>query len=440
MRNPQNTVQLLEVLAKFEERYSCKAIRGSRNSDNAEGRGWDERRMSNIGNNRGNWRNSEVVRRPNNGRNDYGGNYENSRQGNQWFESRNRFQNNYRRFNDRGYQFRNRSQNYDFSRGDQSNRGSSEKFSRGVRRQMGRLNVLKVSDVKGGSKIILDFDRKSLAIQDSQVEDIKVDEGNLRVDVSETKLDVVANVSDKNSVESIIGEKVNCAIIRDLALSSRDQLIEERRTDPELGHIYRYLENPEDSSVNAAISTQPLSSATRKVVAKFKPKFEGPYRVRDVKNNNVEKENPESRNSNAHHKRLQPQTTKRKRVESRPTIERKTQQGEPFRSRKGRGRNDSPYIEELPRPNNRNARRGGDQQRQDQERILYEEVYILGGLGRKRQLQVIRTRLNFTKLNRTVTCMVLKAKANDRRTSSQDEFRWPRPDYVRQVALEATII
>ncbi|GFX57637.1 hypothetical protein TNCV_2676231 [Trichonephila clavipes] len=43
---------------------------------------------------------------------------------------------------------------------------------------------------------------------------------------------------------------------------------------------------------------------------------------------------------------------------------------------------------------------------------------------------------NFTELNRTVTCMVLKA--NDRRTSCpcHDEFRGPRSDYVRQVALE----
>ncbi|GFW07085.1 retrovirus-related Pol polyprotein from transposon 17.6 [Trichonephila clavipes] len=242
------------------------------------------------------------------------------------------------------------------------------------------------------------------------------------------KLNVVANVLDNNTIESIISEEVNCAIIRDLVLSSRDQLIEEQKTDPELGHIYRYLENPEDSSVNAAIyifenlserlgirhvktvvyrpqanrtervnrnlvqmianyvneqhntwdqfsrefayairtavnettgktpaelflgrklitpfqklvmvsggtefavgdierlfeearrntetkhenwkkydnrrrrdvqikvndwvlvATHPLSSATRKVVAKFKPKFEGPYRVLDVKNNNV---------------------------------------------------------------------------------------------------------------------------------------------------------
>ncbi|GFX05886.1 uncharacterized protein TNCV_1785191 [Trichonephila clavipes] len=148
-RNPQTAIQLLEVLAKFEERYSCKATRGSRNCDNVEGRGWNERRMSNVGNNRRNWRNSEVVRRPNNGRNDYRGNYKNSRQGNQWFESRNRFQSHDRRFNYRGYQFRNRGQNDDFSRGDQRNRGSSENFSRGDRKQMSLLNVLEVSDVKG---------------------------------------------------------------------------------------------------------------------------------------------------------------------------------------------------------------------------------------------------------------------------------------------------
>ncbi|GFV56787.1 uncharacterized protein TNCV_5003141 [Trichonephila clavipes] len=52
-----------------------------------------------------------------------------------------------------------------------------------------------------------------------------------------------------------------------------------------------------------------------------------------------------------------------KRVESRPTIERKTQQGGPVRSRKGRGRNDNRYIEERTRSNNKNARQGGDHQR-----------------------------------------------------------------------------
>ncbi|GFY35852.1 retrovirus-related Pol polyprotein from transposon 297 [Trichonephila clavipes] len=82
--------------------------------------------MSNVDNNRGNWRNSEVVRRPSKGRNDYRDNYENGRQGNQWFESRNRFQKDDRRFNDRGYQFRNGSQKDDFSRGDHRNRGSNK--------------------------------------------------------------------------------------------------------------------------------------------------------------------------------------------------------------------------------------------------------------------------------------------------------------------------
>ncbi|GFS61826.1 uncharacterized protein TNCV_4345351 [Trichonephila clavipes] len=364
----------------------------------------------------------------------------------------------------------------------------------------------------------------------------------------------VAHVLSRNPIESIIGEKVYCAIIMDLVLSSRDQLIEEQRTDPEIGHIYRYLENPEDSSVNATIylkqiervnrdlvqkianyvneqldtwdqflrefayairtavnettgktpaelflarkcitpfqklvmvsdgtefpigdverlfeearrntetkhekwkkyynrprrdvqikvndwvlvATHPLSSATRKVVAKFKPKFEGSYRVLDVKNNNAVKfkagkrltinidqvriyrhrkcdeteigtgssDNgslrdessgfdtvqrrsndsrddtnsvlPNIRKKSRREETVAPTTSGYnlrprigKREESRPTIERKAQQGGPVRSRKGRERNDSPYIEERTRSNNKTARRGGDQQRQDQER------------------------------------------------------------------------
>ncbi|GFT90397.1 retrovirus-related Pol polyprotein from transposon 297 [Trichonephila clavipes] len=55
----------------------------------------------------------------------------------------------------------------------------------------------------------------------------------------------IADVLSTNPIGSIIGEKVNCTLIRDLVLSSRDQLKEEQKTDPELGHIYRYLENPQ---------------------------------------------------------------------------------------------------------------------------------------------------------------------------------------------------
>ncbi|GFS97915.1 retrovirus-related Pol polyprotein from transposon 17.6 [Trichonephila clavipes] len=82
---------------------------------------------------------------------------------------------------------------------------------------------------------------------------LKLEEFNIEWENRLGTQNTVADVFSRNQIESIIGEKVHCAIIRDLILSSRDQLIEEQRTDPELGHIYRYLENPEDSSVNATI-------------------------------------------------------------------------------------------------------------------------------------------------------------------------------------------
>ncbi|GFY03487.1 hypothetical protein TNCV_3211241 [Trichonephila clavipes] len=53
--------------------------------------------------------------------------------------------------------------------------------------------------------------------------------------------------------DNMDGSQISCAAVRALALNSREQLIREQREDPELGHIYRYLENPEDGSVNATI-------------------------------------------------------------------------------------------------------------------------------------------------------------------------------------------
>ncbi|GFV91486.1 transposable element Tcb1 transposase [Trichonephila clavipes] len=64
---------------------------------------------------------------------------------------------------------------------------------------------------------------------------------------------VVVDIFSRNPVESIVGENIACAVIRDLVLSSREQLISEQKNDPELGHIYRYLENPDDSSINATV-------------------------------------------------------------------------------------------------------------------------------------------------------------------------------------------
>ncbi|GFX71017.1 uncharacterized protein TNCV_2706201 [Trichonephila clavipes] len=116
IRNPETTAQLLEVLAKFEEICSCKKMQGSRKTDNVERRGWNEPRMSTDDDKRRNWRNSEVLHRPSNNRNNYRGNYKTGLKRNQWFESRNGLNRDDRKF-DRGYQSGNRVQSENFIRG-----------------------------------------------------------------------------------------------------------------------------------------------------------------------------------------------------------------------------------------------------------------------------------------------------------------------------------
>ncbi|GFV12304.1 uncharacterized protein TNCV_1537991 [Trichonephila clavipes] len=326
----------------------------------------------------------------------------------------------------------------------------------------------------------------------------------------------VNETTGKSPAELFLGRKLitpfqKLVMVSDgteFAVGDIERLFEEARRNTETKHenwkkYYNRRRRDVQIKVNdwVLVATHPLSSATRKVVAKFKPKFEGPYRVLDVKNNNVvmwkagkrltinvdqvricrhrkcdeteigisnsdngslhdessgfdrgqrksndsrdgkkkgsevkreleEKElsfrnNQGEKHTNETNKRrplirsipspwsekdrtikrskkndypirdhmnlgredqkgrkksrreetvtpttsgynLRPQIGKRE--ESRPTIERKAQQGGPVRSRKGRERNDSPYIEERTRSSNKNARRGGDQQRQDQVR------------------------------------------------------------------------
>ncbi|GFW39552.1 uncharacterized protein TNCV_3908611 [Trichonephila clavipes] len=74
-----------------------------------------------------------------------------------------------------------------------------------------------------------------------------------------------------------------------------EKLFEEARRNTKAKHenwvkYYEKLRRDVQINVNAwvFIKTHPLSSATKKVVAKFKPKFEGPYRVLEVKQNNLE--------------------------------------------------------------------------------------------------------------------------------------------------------
>ncbi|GFW73751.1 uncharacterized protein TNCV_1542051 [Trichonephila clavipes] len=73
-----------------------------------------------------------------------------------------------------------------------------------------------------------------------------------------------------------------------------ERLFEEARRNTETKHekwknYYKRCRLNVQIKLNDSVlvATHPLSSATRKVVAKFKPKFESPYTVLDVKNNNV---------------------------------------------------------------------------------------------------------------------------------------------------------
>ncbi|GFW51206.1 uncharacterized protein TNCV_3594881 [Trichonephila clavipes] len=220
VRNPETTAQLLEVLAKFEERYAFKKLQGLRNSENVGRRVWNECRISTDDNRRtiGEVRKfyinrimiekiiGVITRR------------------NQWVKSRNGFNWDYRRFNNRGYQSGNRVQSESFSRGERRNRGFSTNFSRGNQSQGDRLNVLSVRYVQNyqslsakefvkpwmflvmadleypcildvdfisGSKIVFEFDRKVLVIPDSNIEIVgtTIEEGNVDIDLTKTGLE-----------------------------------------------------------------------------------------------------------------------------------------------------------------------------------------------------------------------------------------------------------
>ncbi|GFX65283.1 uncharacterized protein TNCV_4821731 [Trichonephila clavipes] len=79
----------------------------------------------------------------------------------------------------------------------------------------------------------------------------------------------------------------------EFAVGDIERLFEEARRNTENEHENwkKYNRRRRDVQIKVndwvLVATHPLNSATRKVVAKFKPKFEGPYRVLDVKNNNV---------------------------------------------------------------------------------------------------------------------------------------------------------
>ncbi|GFX33473.1 retrovirus-related Pol polyprotein from transposon 17.6 [Trichonephila clavipes] len=82
---------------------------------------------------------------------------------------------------------------------------------------------------------------------------LKLSEFNIEWEHQPGVQNVVADILSRNPVGNLDGSQISCASLRALALNSREQLIREQREDPELGHIYRYLENSDDGSVNATI-------------------------------------------------------------------------------------------------------------------------------------------------------------------------------------------
>ncbi|GFW30945.1 retrovirus-related Pol polyprotein from transposon 412 [Trichonephila clavipes] len=82
---------------------------------------------------------------------------------------------------------------------------------------------------------------------------LKLSEFNIEWEHRPGVQNVVADFLSRNPVDSVEGSQISCAALRALAINSREQFIKEQREDPELGHIYQYLENPDDGSVNATV-------------------------------------------------------------------------------------------------------------------------------------------------------------------------------------------
>ncbi|GFV48740.1 retrovirus-related Pol polyprotein from transposon 297 [Trichonephila clavipes] len=85
------------------------------------------------------------------------------------------------------------------------------------------------------------------------VKALKLSEFNIEWEHRPGVQNVFADVLSRNPVGNMDGSQISCAALRALVLNSREQLIRDQREDPELGHIFRYLENPDDGSVNATV-------------------------------------------------------------------------------------------------------------------------------------------------------------------------------------------
>ncbi|GFX66595.1 hypothetical protein TNCV_1795061 [Trichonephila clavipes] len=108
------------------------------------------------------------------------------------------------------------------------------------------------------------------------------------------------------------------------------------------------------------VQTDLLSSAAKWVRAKFKPKFEGPYRV-------LEKKSQERGNSDARYQQVKFEAKKRGKGEFRSSSEKRTHQRRSVRSRGRREQQYSSYSVEQGRSCGLSARSRRAQQQQRQE-------------------------------------------------------------------------
>ncbi|GFX30869.1 uncharacterized protein TNCV_4145771 [Trichonephila clavipes] len=108
---------------------------------------------------------------------------------------------------------------------------------------------------------------------------LKLSEFNIEWEHRPGVQNVVADVLSRNPVGNMDGSQISCAALRALALNSREQLIREQREDPELGYIYRYLENRRRFrnrvNIDQARVYRPRQSDTVSSDSHFETLFEG---------------------------------------------------------------------------------------------------------------------------------------------------------------------
>ncbi|GFS92382.1 hypothetical protein TNCV_1551601 [Trichonephila clavipes] len=98
---------------------------------------------------------------------------------------------------------------------------------------------------------------------------LKLSEFNIELEHRPGVLNVVADVLSRNPVGNMDGSQISCTALRALALNSREQFIREQREDAELGHIYHYLENQDDGSVNATVCEEKANEVGNREAARF---------------------------------------------------------------------------------------------------------------------------------------------------------------------------